>query len=183
MLGKIPREVTPPPICTLARKQKCFRCPSQQQEAKYIGRFSSPKDMKSISSLFLKSSLNFLPYLLIMFWFFGCEAYGTVAPWPGIEPALPALEGKVLTTGRPGKSKAYLLDWRFLPTQLSSRIWMPNQLIWINWLLKKQKTRFALVPFIFSVCSWESRSLDRQSWINPTLKMLKEWCRVQWKTI
>ena len=35
-----------------------------------------------------------------MFWIFG----GISAPQPGIELALPALEGKVLTTGPPGKS-------------------------------------------------------------------------------
>ena len=39
-----------------------------------------------------------------MFWFFGREACGILAPWPGIEPTPPALEGKVLTTGLPGKS-------------------------------------------------------------------------------
>ena len=30
-----------------------------------------------------------------MFWFFGLEACGILAPQPGIEPALPALEGEV----------------------------------------------------------------------------------------
>ena len=39
-----------------------------------------------------------------MFWFFGHEACGILAPWPGIEPTPPALEGEVLTTGLPGKS-------------------------------------------------------------------------------
>ena len=39
-----------------------------------------------------------------MFWFFGQEACGILAPWPGFKPAPPALEGKVLTTGLPGKS-------------------------------------------------------------------------------
>ena len=34
-----------------------------------------------------------------MFWFFGHEACGTLAPSPGIEPAPLALEGEVLTTG------------------------------------------------------------------------------------
>ena len=42
--------------------------------------------------------------LFFMFWFFGCEARGILAPWPGIKLASPALEGKVLTTGPPGKS-------------------------------------------------------------------------------
>ena len=40
-----------------------------------------------------------------MFWFFGCEAYGILAPRPGIEPSPPVLEGEVLTTGPPGKSQ------------------------------------------------------------------------------
>ena len=39
-----------------------------------------------------------------MFVFFGSEARGVLVPWPGIEPVYPALEGKVLTTGPPGKS-------------------------------------------------------------------------------
>ena len=39
-----------------------------------------------------------------MFWFFGNEAGGILASGPGIEPAPPALEGEVLTTGLPGKS-------------------------------------------------------------------------------
>ena len=39
-----------------------------------------------------------------MFWFFGPEACGILAPWPGIQPAPFALEGKVFTTGPPGRS-------------------------------------------------------------------------------
>ena len=39
-----------------------------------------------------------------MFWFFGHEACGILAPQPGIEPAHTALEGEVLTTELPGKS-------------------------------------------------------------------------------
>ena len=47
-----------------------------------------------------------------MFWFFGLEACGILAPWPGIKPAAPALEGKVLTTGLPGKSlHIFLKSW------------------------------------------------------------------------
>ena len=38
-----------------------------------------------------------------MFWFFGWEACGVLTPWPGIKPVTPALEGRVLTTGLPGK--------------------------------------------------------------------------------
>ena len=42
-----------------------------------------------------------------MFWFFGYEFYRIIASW-GIEPALSALEGKVLTTRPPGKSPELL---------------------------------------------------------------------------
>ena len=46
-----------------------------------------------------------------MFWFFGHEACGILTPWAGIEPAPPALKGKVLTTGPPGKSlNVYFLE-------------------------------------------------------------------------
>ena len=39
-----------------------------------------------------------------MFWFFGLEACGILALWPGIKPTPHVLEGEVLTTGPPGKS-------------------------------------------------------------------------------
>ena len=42
-----------------------------------------------------------------MFWFSGREARGILAPQPGIEPAPPALEGEVLTTGPPGKARCF----------------------------------------------------------------------------
>ena len=48
-----------------------------------------------------------------MFWFFGYEACGTLAPWPGIEPAPSALEGKVLTTGPPGKSPIQIINLKY----------------------------------------------------------------------
>ena len=43
-----------------------------------------------------------------MFWFFGCEACGILAPSPGVETMPPALEGGVLTTGPPGTSLTYV---------------------------------------------------------------------------
>ena len=42
--------------------------------------------------------------LLFLFRLFGSEAGGSSAPLPGTEPALPALEGEILTTGLPAKS-------------------------------------------------------------------------------
>ena len=44
-----------------------------------------------------------------MLWFLSHKACESLAPGPGIEPATPALEGKVLTTGPPGKSRKYSL--------------------------------------------------------------------------
>ena len=59
---------------------------------------------------FLKSLLNLLQYCFcFMFWIFGCEACGILAPRPGIKLAPPALEGEGLTTGPPGKSLYYFL--------------------------------------------------------------------------
>ena len=43
-----------------------------------------------------------------MCWFSGCKACGILAPQSGMESKPPALEGKVLTTGLPGKSHATL---------------------------------------------------------------------------
>ena len=49
---------------------------------------------------------------MFFFFFFGHEACGILAPQPGMEPTAPALEGKVLTTGPPGKSlNMFFLTW------------------------------------------------------------------------
>ena len=61
-----------------------------------------------------KVFIEFVTLLLLLlcfgfFFFFGRKACGILAPQPGIEPATPALEGDVLTTGPPGKSRDYLL--------------------------------------------------------------------------
>ena len=39
-----------------------------------------------------------------MFWFFGHEACGILAPGSGVKPVTSILEAKVLATGFPGKS-------------------------------------------------------------------------------
>ena len=56
-----------------------------------------------------------------MFWFFGHETCGILAPWPGIEPTPLALEGKVLTTGPPGKPLDWTLECGRWTGQASSR--------------------------------------------------------------
>ena len=58
--------------------------------------------------IFLKSLLNLLQFCFpFMFCFFGPEAYRILASRPGIEPAAPALEGKILTSGPLGKSQYF----------------------------------------------------------------------------
>ena len=51
---------------------------------------------------------------LLLFYFFGWEACGILVPQTGIQPAIPTLEGKVPTTGPPGKSPL-LSSLHFLP--------------------------------------------------------------------
>ena len=80
------------------------------------GQKKKKRDMSTNSFFFLKiflmwtiskSLLNLLQYCFcFMFCFFGHEACGILAPWPGIERTLPALEGEVLINGLPGKSQS-----------------------------------------------------------------------------
>ena len=59
---------------------------------------------------FFKVFIEFVKHCFcFMFWFFGTEACRILVPRPGIEPVPPALEGKVLTTGPPGKSLWYFV--------------------------------------------------------------------------
>ena len=52
-----------------------------------------------------------------MFPFFGCKTYRVFTPQPGIELTPSILEGKVLTTGLPGKSLVYLFKMSFFLDQ------------------------------------------------------------------
>ena len=59
----------------------------------------------------LKVFIEFVTILLLFYVLvFGHEACGILAPRPGIEPTTPELEGKVSTTGPPGKSHRPFLD-------------------------------------------------------------------------
>ena len=54
---------------------------------------------------FFKDFIEFITILLLFYVLdFGSQACGILAPPAGMEPAPPALERKVLTTGPPGKS-------------------------------------------------------------------------------
>ena len=48
-----------------------------------------------------------------MFWCLDCEACGILAPQLEIKPESPACEGKILTTGLPGKSYFIFLSLIF----------------------------------------------------------------------
>ena len=58
--------------------------------------------------IILKAFIEFVTILLLfyVFWFFGHKACGISAPQAGIEPALPALESKVLALGHQGSLEA-----------------------------------------------------------------------------
>ena len=49
-----------------------------------------------------------------------------LVPRPGIEPVSPALVGRLLTTGQPGKvpSKSFFMAWWFLSTEYYSTVWI-----------------------------------------------------------
>ena len=60
-----------------------------------------------------KVFIEFVTILLLFYilgFSFGCEACGILVPVLGVEPILPELEGKVLTTGPPGKSLLILFE-------------------------------------------------------------------------
>ena len=86
---------------------------------------------------FLKSLLNLSHHCFcFMFWFLGCKAFGISAPWPEMKPIPSTLEGKLLTTGLPGKSQdsAHPKSGHFLESLLYAC--SPESLIinYIPWL-------------------------------------------------
>ena len=64
--------------------------------------------------------MNFLLLRLLLLWSTGSRACGLSScgvwgpPWPAIEPLSPALLGKFLTTGPPGKPRKSFLNYNFL---------------------------------------------------------------------
>ena len=57
----------------------------------------------AIFKVFIEFITILLLFYVLIFW---PQACGILAPQPGIKPSSPALEGKVITTGPPGKSHA-----------------------------------------------------------------------------
>ena len=72
-----------------------------------LGGLASQYFISSVTFFFFnfKSLLRLLQYCFcFMFWFFGQEACGILAPRPGMEATPPASEGEISTTGPLGKS-------------------------------------------------------------------------------
>lgn len=67
-------------------------------ESHFLTCFSQCRSLLNSLSSLLQHRLGFT------FWLFGHKTWETLAPRPEIEPAPPALEGKVLTPGPPGTS-------------------------------------------------------------------------------
>ena len=67
-------------------------------------------------------------FLFLCFVFFGCEACGILASQEGIKPATPALEGEVLATRLPGKSRGifqstFISSFSFIRVSELKGIW------------------------------------------------------------
>ena len=87
--------------------------------------------MWTIFKVFIEFVTILLLGFFFMFWFFGCEARGILAPRAGIKPAPPALEGEVLTTGLPAKSLKFFIEVSFPPvlySQYSENLFQVRQL-------------------------------------------------------
>ena len=100
---------------------KIYLCFTEKKKKSHFKRISTNSHniyiftcMWAIHSVFL-ISLSFFNlywicyYFCFMCWFSGCKACGILAPQSGMESIPPALEGKVLTTGLPGKFLAHTL--------------------------------------------------------------------------
>ena len=61
-----------------------------------------------VTIMFLSYGFIFL-FVCLVGWFFSQEVCGSLAPQLGIKPTSPALEGKVLTPGPPGKTLEWIL--------------------------------------------------------------------------
>lgn len=68
-----------------------------------------------------------IPLLFYVLFFFGREVCGILAPQPGMEPVLSALEGNVLTSGLPGKSLSGLFQVLHLSPELLLALFNPTR--------------------------------------------------------
>ena len=83
---------------------------------------------------------NLLQYCFcFMFWFFGHEVCQILAPQPGIEPALPALDSEISTTGLRGKSQKALSNiyiYIYIYTHTHTHTHRILKICWQNFIFK-----------------------------------------------
>ena len=92
-----------------------------------------------------------------MFWFFDCKACGILASRPGIEPAAPAMEGEVLTTGPPEKCPHYSLIW---PRQLGTTVVVTLGAAAVYELGRGRVFRASTGRRAWCTASWQQQLLD-----------------------
>ena len=81
-----------------------------------------------------------------MFWLFGPEACGSLAPQPGMEPVSSALEGEALT-GLPGKSQLFL----FFIGPICPASQSPHVITVSMWFLVKVRIKEAVLERFYCV--------------------------------
>ena len=98
-----------------------------------------------LSGPFFKVFIEFVKFCFcFMFWLFGHEACRILALERGIKPTPPALEGKVLTTGPPGKSQPLPFCFHFYLINLSAAFNSNDQTLALNIL----SNFFPCVPWL-----------------------------------
>ena len=114
---------------------------------------------------FLKSLLSLLQYCFcFMFLVFGCEAHGILSPRTGIEPAPPALEGKILTTGLPLKSTLLLFIHNKTYWQVCH--WCTLYCIYWNELPEREGT-LEKTAFVVKTLFWRKKKAARKTGGGP----------------
>ena len=90
-----------------------------------------------------------------MCFFFGREVCGILAPQPGMEPVLSALEGNVLTSGLPGKSLSGLFQVLRLSPEPLLPLFNPTRSLL---LVVKMQTTYQIPNFTVNLYELEKHS-------------------------
>ena len=107
----------------------------------------------------------FIELVTLSFFFFGIEASGILVPWPGMEPATPALEGEVLTTGPSRKSQ-------WLHFRVGRNLTKVTPQIGRRWNLGCSKTGFEFwLPYL--LVRWHRATLS--TLLRLSLLILWQW--------
>ena len=107
-----------------------------------------------------------------MFWFFGPEACGTPAPWPGVEPARPALEGEVSSLDLQGSPTCVVFSCGMRTSSCSMADLIPwpeiepRPLHWERGPLGKSPSHILIVCLFVCLsekCSWSAMKQGRET--------------------